>query len=86
MDMALFHMIRVASHASRLAGINWFPWSNHPERNVIGWKGEPHDGSPPIYCYMVPDMEATSPSMLVYMGDAGDPALDALITSIEVTP
>ena len=86
MDMALFHMIRVSNHVSIEAGVNWFPWSNHPSRVAIGWKAEHHDTSiPPMYCYLIPDLEADTPMVNVYIGIHGDPDLDPLLMVLEVT-
>ena len=85
MDMALFHMIRVSNHVSINAHINWFPWSNHPDRVAIGWKGEPHDGGPPVYCYLIPDLDEAIPIVNLYIGRAGDPNIDPCVSMWEVT-
>jgi len=81
----LFHMLRVANHVSINAKVNWYPWSNHPDKVAVGWEAIPHEGGPSIFCYLIPDLMAMTPKMNVYLGTAGDPALDPIVTSIEVT-
>jgi len=84
-DMALFHMIRVANHVSIAARVNWYPWSNHPERVAVGWEAIPHDGGASTYCYLVPDVMSLTPKVNVHLGQMGDPNMDPIISTIEVT-
>lgn len=78
----LLHMLRVGNHVAKLAGINWFPWTNHPERSAIGWEGEPHDGGPHTFCYLIPDTDSSLPTLRVYIGPHGDPDLDDLVATL----
>jgi hypothetical protein len=53
---------------------------------AIGWKAEHHDTSiPPMYCYLIPDLDAETPMVNVYIGIHGDPDLDPLLMVLEVT-
>jgi hypothetical protein len=78
----LLHMLRVGNHVAKAAEINWFPWTNHPERSAIGWEGEPHGGGPHVFYYLIPDTEAPVPALRVYIGPHGDPDLDELVATL----
>lgn len=80
----LLHMLRVGNHVAKQAGINWFPWTNHPERVAIGWEGEPHDNGPHVYCYLIPDTGSETPKVHVYLGIYGDPQFDERVFTLEV--
>lgn len=82
----LYYMLRISSHVSIDAGVNWYPWTDHPARVAAGWEAVPHRGGPTIYCYLVPDLMSPTPKCHVHMGEHGDPDRDPVVSTIEVSP
>lgn len=78
----LVHLLGVASHAGVPAGVNWIPWQSE-DRQLFGWRLEPHDGGEVSYLYFVPDLECSSVAADVFHGPTGDPKHDSPVARFE---
>jgi hypothetical protein len=61
----LYHAVRVSSHVSLDAGVNYFPWTEKPERNMLGWRAVSHFGEPDRIIALRPDLDAPVPTVEV---------------------
>lgn len=52
--------------------ITWYGWTSD-DHTMIGRKGMPHNGGPPVYVYLSPDGGE------LYVGGSGEPAHDDVV-------
>lgn len=88
-SIALLNIIKVASHVGRAARVNWTPWSNHAatekhaQSDFLGWRVTSHDDQSKEYVYMVPDLDAETVAVDIYIGPHGVPAKDTHLARLE---
>lgn len=82
----LLHSLTASHHVSVSARYSWWPWTDHPNRNVIGWRGESHDGGPTVFVYLVPDLDAERPTINVYLRlmPGGPDDVDQLVGTVDI--
>lgn len=71
-------IVSASGYYDHNAGIWWKPWTDKPDRAVIGYVGHRHPSEEPVlYSYLVIDLE--SGSVVWYFGSYGTPAQDRVI-------
>lgn len=65
------------------------PWTNRwpsseAYRQYVGYRVINTETEEITYCYLVPDLTASTPRFNVHHGPAGDPALDQVVVVLEV--
>ena len=65
------------------------PWTNRwpsseAYRQYVGYAIVDTETNGTVYCYLVPDFESSTPRLNIHYGPAGDPALDPVVSTLEV--
>lgn len=63
------------------AGIWWKPWTNKPERAVVGYIGHHHPGDD-VYAYSYLMVDVDAGVLRWYHGMFGNPELDEVISEV----